>query len=104
MAHRIETGVERQPSLQIEIDGVAVRVHPGETVAAALLLAGREHCYTTRDGEPRSLFCNMGSCFECLVAVSVPGEPRESRWRRACMTPVSEGMRVRTGKCLQETL
>lgn len=104
MAHRIQTGVERQPPLQIEIDGVAVSVHPGETVATALLLAGREHCYTTRDGEPRSLFCNMGSCFECLVDITVAGEDVKPRWQRACMTPVSEGMRVSTGKCLQESL
>lgn len=104
MAHRIEAGVERQSSLQIEIDGVAVSVHPGETVATALLLAGRERCYITREGEPRSLFCNMGSCFECLVDVTESGQVRKPRWRRACMTPVSEGMSVRTGQRLQETL
>lgn len=104
MVHRIQAGVERQPAFQIEIDGAAVSVHPGETVAAALLLAGREHCYTTREGEPRSLFCNMGSCFECLVDITVPGQERKPRWQRACMTPVTEGMSVRTGKCLQETL
>ncbi|QIB64149.1 (2Fe-2S)-binding protein [Kineobactrum salinum] len=104
MAHRIQAGVERQPPLQIEIDGVAVSVHPGETVASALLLLGREHCYTTRAGEPRSLFCNMGSCFECLVRIFTPKQTTSPRWRRACMTPVSEGMRVQTGQCLQETL
>jgi len=104
MAHRIQAGVERQQPLWIEIDGVAVSVHPGETVATALLLAGREHCYTTREGKPRSLFCNMGSCFECLVDITVAGQDRKPRWQRACMTLVSEGMCVRTGKCLQETL
>jgi NADH dehydrogenase/NADH:ubiquinone oxidoreductase subunit G len=34
----------------------------------------------------------MGACFECLVEID--GEPN----RQACMTPVTEGMKVRPMK------
>ena len=41
-------------------------------------------------GAPRGVFCGMGVCFDCLVVID--GEPS----RRACVTFVTEGMRVET--------
>ncbi len=63
----------------------------GDTVAAALLAAGRRVCrWTGRRQEPRGLLCGMGVCFECQVQID--GRPGV----RACQTPVAEGMRVET--------
>ncbi len=59
-------------------DGVPVPAWPGESIAAALLAAGRSPAY----------FCGMGVCRECTVVVD--GEAGV----RACMTPAAPGMKV----------
>lgn len=86
---RIEDGAEgARVSLQVE--GRAVQARAGDSVAAAMLLAGvsvfRE---TPVSGAPRAPLCLMGVCFDCLVEVD--GRPNV----QACMTPVAEGMQVR---------
>ena len=82
-------GVRRGPTVTIVVDGTPVSAHAGETVAAALLVAGhRVLRLTPKRRLPRGLFCGMGVCFDCLVVVDdVPNT-------RACMTWVRDGMRV----------
>ena len=79
------------PSVGVTIDGRAVRVHAGDSVAAALLAAGVE---TNRvadvSGAPRAPYCMMGVCFECLVTVDGVAN------RQGCLIPVSAGMRIDT--------
>lgn len=88
---RILRGTESGQAITIFVDGERLQVHPGETVAGALLAAGRRAWRRTRNqGAPRGLFCGMGVCFDCLVQVD--GEP----YVRACMTLVAEGMEVET--------
>lgn len=87
---RLETNVQRGPSVQLEVDGEPVQAYEGETVAAALLAAGRPIFRHTPKGQPRGIFCGIGICFDCLVTVD--GQPNV----RACITPVRQGMIVRT--------
>lgn len=89
MATRMESGIERGPRVTIEVDGRAVPCHAGETVATALLLA---------EATAFNVVCNMGVCFECMVGVAT-AEGSFVR-RRACMTPVEDGLRVKTGERL----
>jgi predicted molibdopterin-dependent oxidoreductase YjgC len=87
------------PPIRLTYDGEPLSALEGQTIAAALLAAGhRAWRVTSRQGEPRGLFCGMGVCFDCLV--SVDGRPNV----RACQTAVAEGMRVQTqrGPCLWE--
>jgi predicted molibdopterin-dependent oxidoreductase YjgC len=88
---RITEGIQRGERIEIEVDGDRVEAFLGETVAAALIAAGR---WTLRRTDhthaPRGLYCGVGVCFECLVGVD--GHPRV----RACQTPVAPGMRVDT--------
>lgn len=85
--------VQRGRSVKINVDGKSLDAYEGETVAAALLAAG---VYTFRisrkNKEPRSLFCGMGACMECLVTVD------GTHNLRACMTQVTEGMQIETCK------
>ena len=68
----------------------AVSARAGDTVAAALLAAGLDHCRTTPvSGAPRAPYCMMGVCFECLVTIDGVGN------RQGCLVPVREGMRDR---------
>jgi predicted molibdopterin-dependent oxidoreductase YjgC len=77
--------------LHFTFDGQELAAYEGETVAAALLAAGRRAFRRTgRRGEPRGLFCGMGVCFDCLVHID--GRPNV----RACQAPVAEGMRVQS--------
>ena len=78
------------PPVTIRFDGTPVSAFEGEAVMAALVAAGRMAQRRTRSGAPRGVFCGMGVCQDCLVTVD--GVPN----RRACMTPVVDGLRVET--------
>jgi Uncharacterized anaerobic dehydrogenase len=88
--------VHRGKPVQINVDGKLIEAFEGETIAAVLLSAG---IFTFRlspkKKEPRSLYCGMGICYECLVTVD--GQHAV----RACMTPVADGMQVETCKELE---
>jgi predicted molibdopterin-dependent oxidoreductase YjgC len=79
---------EEQQAFAIEVNGQPVPARPGQTVAAALLAAGRRIFRHTPSGAPRGLFCGMGVCFDCLVTID------GLRDQRACMTPARPGMHV----------
>jgi NADPH-dependent 2,4-dienoyl-CoA reductase/sulfur reductase-like enzyme len=72
----------------LDFEGEAIECWRSDTIASALIAAGRWPGRTSADGAPRSVFCGMGVCQECLVSVD-GGAPS-----RACMTPVRDGMRV----------
>ncbi len=76
-------------SIVLSVDGVSVRVSPGCTVAAAVLMAGTP-TRTSVSGEPRAPLCGMGICFECRV--SIDGVP----YQRSCQTLCLPGMKVTT--------
>jgi len=77
--------------VRIVVDGETLEARAGEPVAAMLLAHGRRICHTTiRTGEPRGIFCAIGLCGDCAMQVDgIPGV-------RTCVTPVREGMDVRT--------
>ena len=62
---RCGSAEERGRLLHFTFDGQILPAYEGETVAAALLAAGRRvFRRTARRGEPRGPFCGMGICFE----------------------------------------
>ena len=78
-------------TLTLTVDGKPIRARIGDTVAAAMLAAGIEHCRTTQvSGAPRAPYCLMGVCFECLVTVDGVGS------RQGCLVPVRDGMKIET--------
>ena len=82
---------ESGTTLSFTVDGQPIRARTGDTVAAALLAAGIDHCRTTPvSGAPRAPYCLMGVCFDCLVTIDGVGS------RQACLVPVGEGMLVET--------
>ena len=86
---RIEGAVSREPAIEIIVDGHSLRAFPGESVAVALLAAGKRVLRTTaRHSEPRGLYCGIGICFDCVMVVD--GQPNV----RACQTRVRPGMRI----------
>src|SRR4051794_373872 len=78
-------------AVTLKVDGKAIRANAGDTVAAAMLAAGLDHCRTTPvTGAPRAPYCLMGVCFDCLVTIDGVGS------RQGCLVPVREGMAVET--------
>jgi sarcosine oxidase subunit alpha len=78
-------------AVTLEVDGKPIRARAGDTVAAAMLAAGLDHCRTTPvTGAPRAPYCLMGVCFDCLVTIDGVGS------RQGCLVPVREGMAVET--------
>jgi len=61
----------------------------GQTIAAALIAADQRELRSTRfDSEPRSIFCGIGICYDCVVVVDGIAN------QRSCLVEVKSGMRV----------
>lgn len=85
--------VQKGKAVKIIVNGNPIDTYEGETIAAALLSAGiRTFRLSQKHREPRSLFCGIGTCFECLVTVDGVHAVR------ACVTSIIDGMRVETCK------
>ena len=91
MSTRLTADVTRPAPIEILVDGVAVTAYEGESLATVLLAADRFAFSRDASGRPRSPFCNMGVCFECMTMIE-----SGDTWRRvrACLTAVLPGMRV----------
>jgi hypothetical protein len=89
--HPLLDPVPERPVVRFTFDGVPVEGYEGEPIAVALLAAGFRVLRTMpRRGDARGAFCMVGRCPDC--AVIVDGVPNV----RACRTPVTAGLRVRT--------
>lgn len=70
-------------------DGESCRGEHGQTVAAVLIDSGRRVFRKTRfAAEPRSVFCGIGICFDCVVTIDGISN------QRACLVEIREGMKV----------
>jgi D-hydroxyproline dehydrogenase subunit gamma len=76
--------------IELSVDGKPLRAPAGQSIAAALLASGRKSLRSSPSGDPRGLYCGIGVCQECRVQA-------DGRVVRACVTPVTAGMRVTTG-------
>lgn len=75
-------------SVTVVIDGEPARVPPSFTAAAAVLLKGGIARTTPVSGSPRTPYCMMGVCFDCLMEIDGVAN------RQGCLVPVAEGMRI----------
>ena len=81
--------IDRGRAVNFSFDGRAVTALEGDTIGSALHAAGqRTFSRSFKYHRRRGLFCCVGQCPNCLVAVDgAPGV-------RACVEPVREGIRV----------
>lgn len=76
------------PRVTVRFNGEALSLPEGANLAAALLAADVSvFRHTPVSGAPRSPFCMMGACFDCLVAVGGVS-------RQACLLEVREGLEI----------
>ena len=71
------------------MDGEVRQAIAGESIAAALIAAGKLDFRRDKSGAPRGPLCGMGACLECEVVV-------DGAVTRACLTKVTAGMVVRS--------
>ena len=76
--------------IELTVDGRPLTAPAGQSIAAVLLNAGQDTLRASPAGNPRGLYCGIGICQECRVVV-------DDTVVRACITPVTAGMRVTTG-------
>ena len=82
---------EGKKIVTFKYDGKDMQGYEGEPIAAALKANGvMVHRYTMKQHKPRGIFCAIGRCTDCVMGGD--GEPNV----RTCMTPLKEGMDVRT--------
>jgi D-hydroxyproline dehydrogenase subunit gamma len=77
-------------AISLTVNGRAVTVQEGSTVATAVALSSATIFRRSVTGQPRAPLCGMGICFECRVTVN--GQPHA----RSCQSICREGMAVRT--------
>ena len=77
-------------TVHIHIDGQALAVPTGSSVAAALAATPTGCSRLSVSGEPRAPFCGMGICHECRATVGGRAHVR------ICQVPCAEGLRVET--------
>jgi predicted molibdopterin-dependent oxidoreductase YjgC len=83
--------VRRGNPIVVHVDGQRITAFEGETIAAVLWAEGiHVFRHTTKTGQPRSVFCGIGICFDCLVTVDGVSNVR------ACVTSVVDGMVIET--------
>jgi len=80
---------ESRDTVTITFEGLPIAVPVGETLASALSIANVGSTRTTPvSGAPRSAYCLMGVCFECLMVIDGKQD------QQACMVIVRDGMKV----------
>lgn len=88
---------EAGAAVAVTVDGRPVEAREGDSVAAAMLVAGVTHCRITPvGGGPRAPYCMMGACFDCLVTIDGVGN------RQGCLTAVREAMAIETQRGKRE--
>jgi D-hydroxyproline dehydrogenase subunit gamma len=76
--------------VQLTINGQAIRVPAGSTVAAAIARLPVEAYRHSVQGEARAPLCGMGICYECRVTIN------QREHTLSCQTLCEEGMVVTT--------
>lgn len=89
-SHPILSVPERRSEVKFFFDGEPMLGLSGEPVASALVALGvHTFSHHQKDDAPQGLFCANGQCSQCTVLIG--GIPK-----KACVTPLAEGMDIRT--------
>jgi len=89
--HPILGTLDDSKKVNITVDGKKIEALKGDCIASAIIASGKNiFRYTEKYKKPRSLFCGIGQCNDCMMIVD--GIPNI----KTCITPVREGMKVQT--------
>lgn len=84
--------VQRGVPFVIQVDSELVQAFRGETLATVILAAGKKMMSrSSRTKNPRSYYCGIGICNECLIILE------DGSKVRACQTLAVPSMKIKTG-------
>ncbi len=82
---------EEKVKVEVTVNGEKLMANQGKPIAAALFEAGIDvFRITEKMKSPRSLFCGIGQCNDCVMQVN--GVPNV----RTCVIVIEEGMIINT--------
>ena len=89
--HQILGNLPECKWVKITVDGKRIKAREGETIVAALIAAGvKVFRYSVKRNEPRSFFCAIGRCTDCVMTVN-------NKYNvRTYVTLVENGMKIET--------
>ncbi|MUV36369.1 Sarcosine oxidase [Lentibacillus sp. JNUCC-1] len=91
--HPVLGRMQDREEVTFTFDGHTYKGFKGDTIASALLANGVRRLRVHEEtGTPRGIYCNIGHCFECRTTVD------GADGVRACLTPIREGMEVKSGQ------
>lgn len=80
-------------AISFSFNGKEISCESGQSIAAALIASDYRELRKTRFGnEPRSIFCGIGICFDCIVVVDGVAN------QRSCLIEVAQGMNVESAQ------
>jgi ferredoxin len=90
MVKRLQNVSKKSPFV-VKVDDDFVQAFPGETLATVILASGKKVMrLSDKRHRPRSYYCGMGLCNECLVILE------DGSRVRACQTPAVPSMKIKT--------
>ena len=79
--------------IRFSFDGKDFEGAQGQSIAAALIASNQRVLRRTRfEKSPRSIFCGIGVCFDCVVVVDGVAN------QRSCLVEIKDGMKVESSQ------
>ena len=73
--------------ISFTFNGKEFTCESGQSIAAALIASDNRQLRTTRfENEPRSIFCGIGICFDCVLVVDGVAN------QRSCLIEAKQGL------------
>lgn len=99
MFRSLNKNKNEQATINLMINDKPVSAPEGSTVWAAMALHGETITRVSPvTSQPRSAYCAMGTCFECIVEID--GMPNQ----QACLNQVKQGMVVTRQVITEQTI
>ncbi len=80
-------------TISFTFNGSTIECEAGQSLASALTNEDQRELRRTRFGdEPRSIFCGIGICFDCVVVINGVAN------QRSCLIEAQDGMNIESAQ------
>lgn len=80
-------------TISFTFNGSTIECEAGQSIASALINEDQRELRRTRFGnEPRSIFCGIGICFDCVVVINGVAN------QRSCLIEAQDGMNIESAQ------
>jgi aerobic-type carbon monoxide dehydrogenase small subunit (CoxS/CutS family) len=80
-------------TISFTFNGSTIKCEVGQSIASALISDNQRELRRTRFGnQPRSIFCGIGICFDCVVVINGVAN------QRSCLIEAQDGMNIESAQ------